>query len=191
MAQLLFTIADGKLKVSGGGRTEQFYATDYHAKSWRNGDADGLIIFPILGSDEPYSKGTFTFKEFTDAALNINGASYSTASVEVFVTAFNAACGSVLSFNTQYPQTIISDHIALDTSVPTQLTTIAKAGWMTISAPDGNAGVVYIGDADVDNTSYQLAAGKDHTVEIDNLSKYYAFAAVADCEISISGAYKY
>lgn len=191
MAQLTFTIADGKLTTSGGGRTTQYFATDYRAKSWRNGDADGVIVYPIFGSDEPYSKGSFTFKNYADVALNIDGVGFSPASVDDFVEAFNAACGISIGYNTQYPQHIISDHMVLDTSVGTQLTNALKAGYLTISAPEGNADVVYIGDEDVDNDSYQLAAGTSVYMELDDLSKIYAYGAVADLELSILGAYKY
>ncbi len=191
MAQLTFTIADGVLTVSGGNRTIQYISTDYRAKSWSNGDRDGVIIFPLAGDANAWASGTYTCKSYSEFALNIEGVAYSPASVEDFVEAFNAACGTNLGFNTQYPQTIISDTIDLDTSVATQLVTALKAGYMTISADEDNSDVVYIGDENVDNDSYQLEPGKSVFVELDDLSKYYAYGAVDNTRISILGAYKY
>lgn len=191
MAQLSFAIADGILTVSGGGRTEQFTSTDYKAKAWRNGDRDGFIVYPVDGSSDPWAKGTWTLKDYTEASLVIDGVAVTPTSVENAVTEFNQACGVSIGYNTQYPQHIISDNMVLDTSVATQLTPYGKAGYLTISAASGNAANVYVGDENVDNDSYQLEAGTSVFMELDDLSKIWVFGAASDLEVSIVGAYKY
>ena len=175
MAQKTFTIANGKLTVSGGGTTTQYIASDYRAKSWSNSDRDGMIIYPIAGSEEAWGHGTFTFKSYTEAALYISGVGYSPASVDDFVTVFNAVCGASLGFNTKYPETLFSQHIVLDTSVDEQVATApviaaGSAGYVTITAPSTNTGNIYVGGSDVNNTSYALEAGKSITLEISDLS---------------------
>lgn len=188
MAQLSFTIADGKLTVGSTNRTYDYSSTDYRAKAWRNGDRDGVKVFPLNGDE---NKPRWSVDNYTEVALVIDGIGYSAASTSDWVEAFNAACGSNLGFNTQYPQHIISDNITLDTSVATQLTIVEKAGYLTITAKSTNSGVVYIGDADVDNDSYNLAAGASISLELDDLSKIYAYGAVASLVVDIIGAYKY
>lgn len=188
MAQLTFTIADGVLTVGSSGRTYDYASTDYRAKAWRNGDRNGVKVFPINGDE---NRPRWSVDSYTEFALVIDGVGYSPASAEDFVEAFNAACGTNLGFNTQYPQHILSDHLPLDPSVPTQITTIAKAGYVTITANADNTDVVYVGDADVDNDSYNLAAESSIFMEIDDLSKIYCFGAVADQSVDILGAYKY
>ena len=191
MARLSLAIADGILTVNGGGRTEQFASTDYKAKAWRNGDRDGMIIYPLDGDGDPWAKGTFTRKDYADISLTIDGVAVNPTSVEDAVTRFNQACGVSMGYNTQYPQHIISDHMVLDTSVATQLTPYEKAGYLTITADSGNSDEVYVGDINVDNDSYQLAAGTSVFMELDDISKIYAYGAAADLGCSILGAYKY
>lgn len=188
MAQLTFTIADGVLTVGSSGRTYDYASTDYRAKAWRNGDRNGVKVFPINGDE---NRPRWSVDDYTEYALVIDGIGYSPASAEDFVEAFNAACGTNLGFNTQYPQHILSDHLPLDTSVPTQITTVAKAGYVTITANADNTGVVYVGDADVDNDSYNLAAESSIFMELDDLSKIYCYGAIADQSVDILGAYKY
>ena len=80
----------------------------------------------------------------------------------------------------------------MDTSVALQLTPTAdKAGYLTITAETDNTGDVYVGDEDVNNTSYALEAGDSVFMELDDLSKIYAYASVAGCQVKILGAYKY
>jgi hypothetical protein len=47
MAVLDFTFANGSLTVTGGGRTDNFYASDFRAKSRE----DKVVIFPINQDD--------------------------------------------------------------------------------------------------------------------------------------------
>lgn len=188
MAQLSFTIADGHLTIGSSGRTYDYASTDYRAKAWRNGDRDGIKIYPLNGDE---NKPRWSVDSYIDMALVIDGVGYSAASSADFAEAFNAACGTNLGYNTQYPQHIISDTIDMDTSVALQLTTHEKAGYLTITAETDNTGDVYVGDVDVDNTSYALEAGLSVFMELDDLSKIYAYAAVADCQVKIVGAYKY
>lgn len=189
MAQLTFTIADGTLTVGSANRTYDYASTDYRAKAWRNGSRNGVKIYPTFNGDE--NKPRWSVDDFTEFALNIDGVGYSPASAADFVDAFNNACGTNISFNTQYCQHIISDHLPLDTSVATQVTTIEKAGYLTITANADNTGVVYVGDVDVDNDSYNLAAGSSVLMELDDLSKIYCYASEASQSVDIVGAYKY
>ena len=189
MAQLSFTIADGHLTIGSPGRTYDYASTDYKAKAWRNGQREGVKIYSTFSDTQGHPQ--WSTENYTDWALVIDGVGYSAASVTDFVDAFNAACGSHLGFNTQYCQHIISDTIDMDTSVALQLTTHEKAGYLTITAETDNTGDVYVGDVDVDNTSYALEAGLSVFMELDDLSKIYAYAAVADCQVKIVGAYKY
>ena len=188
MAQLTFTIADGILTVGSANRTYDYASADYRAKAWRNGDRDGLKVFPINGNE---NLPTWTCQDFQDFAVNIDGIPLSPASAYYFAFYFNRACGTNLGYNTQYPQHILSFSMTLDTSVPEQLTAIAKGGYMTIQADDANGGVVFIGDSDVDDASAYIEAGESKFVELDDLSKYWAYAEVASCSINVLGAYKY
>ena len=188
MAALTFTIADGHLTIGSANRTYDYASTDYRAKAWRNGDRDGIKIYPLVGDE---NKPRWSIDNFAEMSLVIDGVAYSAASATDFAEAFNAACGTNLGYNTQYCQHIISDHLPLDTSVPTQITTIAKAGYITITGNADNTGVVYVGDVDVDNDSYNLAAGSSVFMELDDLSKIYCYASEASQSVDIVGAYKY
>ena len=188
MARLKFTIADGFLTVGSTNRTNDYSSTDYRAKAWRNGDRDGVRVFPINGSE---SLPRWSVDSYTEVELNIDGADVTPASADDFVAQFNAACGTNLGYNTQYTQHIVSDHMLLDTSVATQLTPYGKAGYLTITADEDNTDVVYVGDINVDNDSYRLAAEKSVYMEIDDISKIYAYGAAADLGVSILGSYKY
>ena len=195
MAQKTFTIANGKLTVSGGGTTTQYIASDYRAKSWSNSDRDGMIIYPIAGSEEAWGHGTFTFKSYTEAALYISGVGYSPASIDDFVTVFNAVCGASLGFNTKYPETLFSQHIVLDTSVDEQVATVPviaaqSAGYVIITAPSTNAGNIYVGDSTVNNTDYALEPDRSVTLEIDDLSKIWVQSTNAGDSVSVIGVAK-
>jgi len=191
MSQLTFTIANGILEVSGGGRTAQYQSTDYKAKTWSNGIWDGIIVFPVFGCDEPYGTGTFTTKRYQDFALVIGEAGgVSPASAASFVTLFNNAVGTSLGFNTQYPSHIISEKLDPDTSIPLQVTAHAKAGYLTFTTPAGNGGSVFIGGSDVDNQSYALVADKSVYMELFNLSTIYIMASTPGDTVGILGAYK-
>jgi hypothetical protein len=188
MAQLTFTIADGILTVGSANTTADYLSADYRAKAYRNGDRDGVKVYPINGNpDFP----TWTCDDYQNFAVNINGTPLSPASAYFFVWYFNRACGTSLGYNTQYCQHILSFAMTLDTSVPEQITDIAKAGYMTIQADEDNAGVVYIGGDDVSDQSSYIVAGESKFVELDDLSKYWAYAEVADCIINVLGGYKY
>ncbi len=189
MAQLSFTIADGKLTVGSANRTYDYSSTDYRAKAWRNGDRDGIKVYPLNGDE---NKPRWSVVNYLDFALVIDGVAYVATSTTDWVGAFNAACGTNLGYNTQYPQHIISDHMPLDTSVAMQLVPLAeKAGYITITADADNAGEIYIGDENVSNDSYNLEPATSVFMELDDLSKIYAYAAVADEGVDILGAYKY
>jgi hypothetical protein len=188
MARLTFEIADGVLTVGSANRTYDYASTDYRAKAWRNGDRNGIKIFPITGNE---NLPRWSVDHYTEVTLTINGANFPFGDAETFVHEFNWACGSNIGFNTQYPQHIISDHMPLDTSVPIQLTTIAKAGFLTITADADNTAVVYVADVNVDNDSYNLEPAASVFMELDDLSKIYAFTAVAGGAVDIIGAYKY
>jgi hypothetical protein len=50
---------------------------------------------------------------------------------------------------------------------------------------------VFVGDVNVDNTSYRLAAGSSVFMELDDLSKIYIYADASAQEVDVAGAYKY
>ena len=189
MAQLTFTIADGQITVGSAGRTYDYASTDYRAKAWRNGSRNGVKIYPTFNGDENAPR--WSTDNYIEWALNIDGVAYSAASVDDFVEAFNAATGTNVGYNTQYCQHILSDHLPLDTSVATAITDIAKAGYVTITANADNTGVVYVGDLNVDNDSYNLAASSSVFMELDDLSKIYCYASEASQSVDILGGWKY
>lgn len=195
MAQLLFTIANGMITTSGGNRTEQFIASDYRAKSWSNEDRDGIIIYPVFGSDEPYSKGTLTFKTYTEVGLDVGGGPYSPASVEAFVEVFNAICGISIGFNTKYPENLFSQVIELDTSVDEQIVPVwiqtgHNAGYVTITTPSTNTGNVHVGESDVNNLSYYLEPDKSITLEISDLSLIWVQSTTPGDVVMVIGVAK-
>lgn len=182
MAVLDFRFENGSLTVTGGGRTDNFYSSDFRAKS----AGDKVYIHPINQDDNnKYTQRDWLY-DYGDLTLD----TVDFNSAEDFVIAFNAAAGQSIGYNTQYCQQIISLNFELDTSVPMQITLWEKAGYMTISADEDNADVVYLGSDLVDDDSYQLEAGKSVFVELDDLSKYWAYCEVADCYISVLGAWK-
>lgn len=192
MAALSFQIADGSLTVIDGNGYVEVHASDYRARELYQSQHYKIIVFPI--AYDAYKgdiKRDWLLRDYDDGTLGINGASYPVSNASEWVQAFNWACGTNLGFNTQYPQNIIADTFDLDTSVATQLTTYEKAGYLIISADEDNTGNVFVGDEDVDSDAYQLEAGKSITVELDDLSKWYAYGSVANCRISICGAYKH
>lgn len=192
MALIGFQVADGALTVIDGNGWVETHSTDYRARMLYQQEHYKIVIFPInYDTAEANTKRVWLIRDYTECTLGINGASYVATSGDDWVQAFNWACGTNIGFNTQYPQHIIADTIDLDTSVATQLTDYEKAGYMTISADEDNTGNVFVGDENVDSDSYQLEAGKSVFVELDDLSKWYAYGSVADCRVSICGAYKY
>ena len=166
-------------------------STDYKAKTWSTDLWDGIIVFPVFGFDEPYGKGTYTTKDYRDFAIFVDGYGTSPASAENFVEMFNAAVGTSLGYNTQYPQHIISSKLDPDTSVPQAITALTHAGYVTITTPDSNSGTVYVGGDDVDSTSYALAADKSVYMELDDLSKIYIYASTPGDICFVLGAYKH
>ena len=69
MAQLSFTIADGKLIVGSTNRTYDYASTDYRAKAWRNGDRDGIKVYPLNGDE---NKPRWSVDNYSEIALVID-----------------------------------------------------------------------------------------------------------------------
>ena len=141
MAVLDFTFANGGLTVSGGGRTDNFYSTDFRAKSKEN----TVLIFPINQDDN----NRYTQKDWDYPYDELSCQSVEYASAELFVTAFNAVAGAAIGFNTKYPENLFSPHITLDTSVDEQVVPVwcimgHNAGYVIITAPSTNAGDIYV-----------------------------------------------
>ena len=191
MAQITFTIANGGLEVADGGGMYSFHASDYRAKSVWNATRLRIVIYPILHQLTPATRREWE----TDDVANflLNGTQYGT--VEAFVEAFNAIAGASIGFNTKYPETLFSRHIALDTSVDEQVATAAiiaanNAGYVIITAPDTNNGDIYVGDSGVNNESYALHPDRSVTLEIDDLSKIWVQSSVAGDHVSVIGVAK-
>jgi len=84
MAQLIFTIADGKLTVGSANRTYDYATTDYRAKAWRNGTRDGIKVYPISGDE---MKPRWSVVGYADYALVIDGVAYVATGTEDWVSA--------------------------------------------------------------------------------------------------------
>jgi hypothetical protein len=168
MARLDFTFANGLLTVSGGGRTENFYASDFRAKT----EGTKVTIHHFNQDDNNrYVQRDWSEYEYTD--LTCQGVGYENA--ELFVTVFNALAGASIGFNTKYPETMFSQTIALDTSVDEQVVPLwcqlgHNAGYVTLTTPSTNTGNIYVGESDVNNTNYYLEPDKSITLEASDLS---------------------
>ena len=182
-----FTFANGGLTVSGGGRTDNFYSTDFRAKTV----GTKVFIFPINQDDN----NRYTQRDWDDTytMFTLQGVAYGSALL--YVTAFNAVAGASIGFNTKYPETLFSRHIALDTSVDEQVATAAiiaanSAGYVIITAPDTNTGDIYVGDSGVNNESYALHPDRSITLEIDDLGKIWVQSETAGDHVSVIGVAK-
>jgi len=193
MAQKSFQFADGNMTVIDGNGWVETHSADYRARVITPGASKyEIVIFPInYDPEQPESFKAYFLKSYADASLSIDGASASFSTSDEFVALFNAAAGTNIGYNTQYPQHIISDLISPDTSIATQLVTAEKAGYLTILAPSTNTGWVHVGDEDVDWTDGYLEAGDKVFMELDDLSKIYVYANTAGDDVSIIGAFKW
>src|SRR4030042_32788 len=108
MAVLDFTFENGALTVTGGGRTDNFYSTDFRAKSREN----KVVIFPINQDDN--NKYVQKDWEYNFDVITCQSVAY--LSAEDFVVIFNALAGASIGFNTKYPELWFSQTIELDTS---------------------------------------------------------------------------
>ena len=192
MAQVTFTIANGILEVADGGGMYSYHSADYRAKSVWNHSVLRLVIFPILYELTPATRREWEFDDVADAILN--GEQYAT--VENFVTNFNQIAGTNLGFNTKYPEMLFSQHLELDTSVPSQVVPVwcitgHNAGYVILTTPSTNTGNVYIGESDVfDDDSYAMEPDKSITIEISDLSLIYALNNTAGDHLNVLGCAK-
>ena len=125
------------------------------------------------------------------ADVTLNGTSYGTENA--FMIAFNAAVisanlGVNVGKNTSYPDTLISTVITATTKQ--QITTQAKSGYATLSAPAGNTGVIYVGLTGVTSANYALAAGSSVYLELNDLSLIWVLASVGGETVHVLGGYK-
>jgi hypothetical protein len=186
MAVLDFTFANGALTVTGGGRTDNFYSTDFRAKSREN----KVIIFPINQDDN--NKYVQRDWEYLYDEVSCQGVAYGSA--EDFVIIFNALAGASIGYNTKYPETLFSQTITLDTSVDEQVVPVwcqtgHNAGYVTLTAPSTNTGNIFVGELDVNNTNYYLEPDKSITLEASDLSDIWVQSdTVGDVVMSIGFA---
>lgn len=182
MAKLNFEFSNGTLTATGANTYVHLSSTDYEARAV--GDGNDIRIYPT-GSNK-------NLKVFEHALryddMTISGVEY--ASAAEFVDAFNMAAGAKFAYNTKYCEVIISGGLDPDTSVPAQITELQKGGYLTFLADPDNTGVIFIGDEDVDNTSFALDAGKSVFMELDDLSKIWIYASTAGDIVNYLGAYK-
>jgi len=182
-----FTFANGGLTVSGGGRTDNFYATDFRAKT----AGTMVIIFPI-NQDDNNSYTQRDWKQEYDM-FTLQGVAYGSAIL--FVTAFNAVAGAAIGFNTKYPENLFSQVIELDTSVDEQIVPVwiqtgHNAGYVTITTPSTNTGNVHVGESDVNNLSYYLEPDKSITLEISDLSLIWVQSTTPGDVVMVIGVAK-
>jgi hypothetical protein len=151
-----------------------------------NTDANGLIYI----HSEPVG-GTVILQGAAATDVSLNGTTYT--SVSQFVADFNLAIqnadlGVNVGKNTSYPDTLISANIVATTKQ--QICSVAKPGYVTLSAPSTNTGVIYIGLTGVSVTSYALGSGLSVPLELSDLSKVYVLSSVAGESVNVLGAYK-
>ncbi len=167
MATLDFTFANGGLTVTGGGRTDNFYSTDFRAKSRE----DKVVIFPINQDDN----NKYVQKDWEYPFMDVTCQGVTYLSAEDFVVIFNALAGASIGFNTKYPEMLFSQDMELDTSIDQQVVPLwciagHNAGYVILTTPSTNTGNVYVGESDVSTESYALEPDKSITIEISDLS---------------------
>jgi hypothetical protein len=187
MAVLDFTFANGALSVTGGGRTDNFYSSDFRAKTV----GDHVYIYPINQDDN--NKYVQRDWDYYFGDITFENVSY--LSAEEFVIAFNAIAGQSIGFNTKYPEILFSQHIELDTSVDEQVVPVwcitgHNAGYVILTAPSTNTGNIYVGESDVSNDSYALEPDRSITLELSDLSQIWVRAETPNDHINIIGACK-
>jgi hypothetical protein len=185
MAKLNFEFAHGILTATGANTFILVSASDYMARTI--GDGGDIEIYPT-NLDPRLKPFKFHYDDIT-----IMGASATSAAE--FVALFNNIAGSQFGFNTKYPEQLFSQHITLDTSVdeqvvPAWVITDHSAGYVTLTAPDGNTGDIYVGEDDVSIQSYHLEPGKSLTLELADLSLIWVQSSAAGDHVNVIGAAK-
>lgn len=171
-------VSNGQVTVDG---------VTYNSLHFRaNLDGSGLIYI----HSEPVG-GTVILQGAAATDVTLNGTTYT--SVSQFVADFNAVVVSTdlgvnVGKNTSYPDTLISGVITATTKQ--QITTHAKSGYATLSAPAANTGVIYVGLTGVSAANYALAAGSSVYLELIDLSLIWVLASVAAETVHVLGAYK-
>lgn len=184
MAALDFAFANGALTVSGGNRTDNFYSSDFRAKS----AGDLVYIHPINQDDNnKYTQRDWLYS-YTD--ITLQGVVYGSA--EEYVIAFNAVAGQSIGYNTKYPEEMFSQTISLDTSVDEQVVpawVIAghNGGYVILTTPSTNTGNVYVGESDVNNGSYAMEPDKSITLEAADLSDIWVQSTTPGDTIMVLG----
>jgi hypothetical protein len=181
MAKLNFEFSNGTLTATGANTFVRTVATDYMARTI--GDGGKIEVYPV-SNDQRLPR--FEFKSYT--WVTIEGAT-STSNAD-FVDDFNMKAGAKYAYNTKYCETILSGMLDPDTSEATQITALQKGGYVTFLADPDNTGLIFIGDSNVDNTSFALDSGKSVFMEIDDLSKIWIYASTPGDIVSYLGAYK-
>ena len=165
----------------------KYYTTlDYKAYS----KDDTIGICHHTNKDDTLIKG-----RVAPAEISLNGTIYATA--EAFVDAFNAITIAALSYlltsmkaNTDYPDNIISQRIAVPAIGAVHVANVNGAGYLTLTADEDNTGDIYVGGADVSINSYHIEPGKSLPLEHVNLSEWYALAEAAEDVLYVAGSYK-
>jgi hypothetical protein len=184
MAALDFTFANGHLSVTGGNRTDNFYSSDFRAKS----EGNKVIIHPINQDDN--NRYVQRDWEYLYTEITFEGVAYPSA--EEFVIAFNAIAGQSIGFNTKYPEEMFSQAITLDTSVdeqvvPAWVITGHNGGYVILTTPSTNTGNIYVGEINVNNTNYYLEPDKSITLEASDLSDIWVQSAIPNQVIMVLG----
>jgi hypothetical protein len=189
MAKLSFVFANGTLTATGANTFIHVSSGDYVAKTI--GDGGDIEVYPF--NNDPRLK-IFKF-HYDGLTLDIGEGDTDPTSAAQFVADFNHAAGTQFGYNTQYPQYLFSQHIDLDTShaeqvVPVPVITGHLGGYVTLTTSEDNAGDIYIGESDVDDTNYHLEAGKSITLELCDLSSVWVMCETPNDSIEVIGAFK-
>jgi len=188
MAKLEFTIHNGVLTVGSANRTTNYYVTDFNIKS----KGDEVIVYPKDGVGSAADVNRVWREKYSDITINTETPTSASDAVEKWNYVVMASIG----FNTGYPQNLFAFHMIPDTSVPQRVVPIVgigHAGYVTITTPSGNSGVVYVGDsgvASVPDYGYQMEADKSITLELADLGNIWVMNETSGDYISVIGAYK-
>ena len=187
MAKTAFIMENGHLAVVSPNNVDVVTSTDYYAKVL----SDGVIIEVAPMNNDPRGK---TWRGNPEH-FTLNGDEYFVGDSGTFVEDFNAIAGTMLGFNTKYPEALFSQTIALDTSVDEQVVpawciTGHNAGYVTLKAPSTNAGNIYVGEDDVSNLSFYLEPGDNLTLELSDLSLVWVQSTTPGDVVSVIGAAK-
>lgn len=104
----------------------------------------------------------------------------------------NVQGGSVGVSGVAMPETLRNGKVTVataGTAVQLSATSVALVGGVIVKAALGNSGTIYVGDAAVDSSSgFELSAGQEVFVVIDNLNKVHVDASTSAQSVTFIGS---